>query len=736
MWAGAAAILLSVGGFGVVAPVASATSSVVQTDISNDDDEAASSPTATTDPKVTITSVGGSTLREGEDLSVDVSVSNPSSKTLDIASLSLLSHHEPLTSRVFLLNFMAGGASSLYPLVTQEDVQQVAPGGTVSFNLTVPSEELQWSGSFNSWGPRGIEVQVELKDGTLLTDRSIALVAPETDLTPMPAAVAMPLTQSAQGLASDELASAIDGLSAQDEATATPTTPTGSASTPTATSTADPAQASQASTFLSKMSIPGVTLFMDPTLAQDNSESVSGALSNFAGTPDTEVALTPLYDADVAALTHADNEALIEQTYEESANLAKSLDISGTTSYALLPSAVDQNTVEALDQSGLEGVLLSDQDIPHTGFTYATPSARTEVQAGDVQMPALAIDSAVSDALAGHVDSGQGTAELSALDSRQLVLGLSAITYRERPNDARAMVISLDRSDIAGFGSDSAARSQSDPLNPSNLSGTIRALMDASWVDPHTVTEMFALEPDDAQREDLPTEELNSGEITSNEINRLDTAQHTIATYANLSEDPDLILGPAGDTAKRALATGLRSESAIRQGLVDSVEAVSTLFSNSLSVQRSSTINIISEATELPLHIRNDLPVSAGVVIRIESHDNRLTATKDVAVSLPAHGTTNVSIPVEAHGSGNIQVEVHILDPKGNVIAPSQSVPIRVRADWENVGTLVIAILLAVILAVGIVRSLRRGRKHAPVDPAEFSQDQRASRRAVWRHRT
>ena len=95
-----------------------------------------------------------------------------------------------------------------------------------------------------------------------------------------------------------------------------------------------------------------------------------------------------------------------------------------------------------------------------------------------------------------------------------------------------------------------------------------------------------------------------------------------------------------------------------------------------------------------------------------------------------------MTIPVEAHGSGNIQVEVHILDPKGNVIAPSQSVPIRVRADWENVGTLVIAILLAVILAVGIVRSLRRGRKHAPVDPAEFSQDQRASRRAVWRHRT
>ena len=60
---------------------------------------------------------------------------------------------------------------------------------------------------------------------------------------------------------------------------------------------------------------------MDPTLVRDNDESVSGAVSNFEETPNTEVALTPLYDADVAALTHADAGAAAEADADRAALL-------------------------------------------------------------------------------------------------------------------------------------------------------------------------------------------------------------------------------------------------------------------------------------------------------------------------------------------------------------------------------------------------------------------------------
>lgn len=80
--AGLASLALCLGGFGLVPP-ASATP-VVGTVISDDDE-----------PTITITSVGGSTLAEGDDLRVDVTVANPGSETLSISSLSLFGNSSP-----------------------------------------------------------------------------------------------------------------------------------------------------------------------------------------------------------------------------------------------------------------------------------------------------------------------------------------------------------------------------------------------------------------------------------------------------------------------------------------------------------------------------------------------------------------------------------------------------------------------------------------------------------------
>ncbi|MGO1593196.1 MAG: DUF6049 family protein [Ancrocorticia sp.] len=731
-----AALLLPLGSLGAIVEESHAT--VVHTVISDDDGEASPTqspaPTPTgpqaTEPEATITSVGESTMDQGEDLHVDVSVSNPSSEPLDINSLSLSGHFSPIMSRTELARFMEGGGGALSPLFTDTSAQSIAPGGQRTLSMTVPAEQLQWSGSFDSWGPRGLQVEVLLGDGTWLADRSIAVVAPAPELMPMPAAVAMPVTHTAEELLEPSLSEDIASISTEPDGPASTPTPT---ATPTDSEESDAAESSRASTSVSEMSTPGVSLFVDPALAHGD-DSLATSLSDFEGTADTEVFLTPIYDADTTALTHAGAEEMIQQAYSSSEALAEELEMSADTDVAFVSGKTDQNTMNALDEAGVEGVLLSDQTIPQTGFSYATASARTSIQAGDVQMPGLAVDSLVSSALAGQIGEGEESAELSALDSQQMVLGLSALTYRERPNDPRAMVLAIDRAGLTEFGGDPAAPSPSSSLTEEDISGTIEALMEASWVDPHTVSDLIALEPSVAEREALPEKEANPGEITEAQIDQLSQAQKNIGWYANVSEDPSLIADPTQATVQKAFATCLRGQNSVRQELIGSLENLSSQFSDSLNVQPSSTINVISEATELPLHVRNDLPLSAGVVIQINSHDNRLVPKQDVAVSLPAEGTSDVAVPVEARGSGNVQVEVRILDPAGNVIGPSQTVQIRVRADWENVGTLVIAVGLAGIFSFGIVRSLRRGRQHAPVDPKEFSQDQRATRRAAWRH--
>src|SRR5690606_23046974 len=63
-------------------------------------------------------------------------------------------------------------------------------------------------------------------------------------------------------------------------------------------------------------------------------------------------------------------------------------------------------------------------------------------------------------------------------------------------------------------------------------------------------------------------------------------------------------------------------------------------------------------------------------------------------------------------GSGNVTVEVELVSaaqPQVRVAEPQEFV-VRVRADWESVGTVVVAVLLGIALVAGIWRTVRRGR--------------------------
>ncbi|MGO3815842.1 MAG: DUF6049 family protein, partial [Cellulosimicrobium funkei] len=71
-----------------------------------------------------------------------------------------------------------------------------------------------------------------------------------------------------------------------------------------------------------------------------------------------------------------------------------------------------------------------------------------------------------------------------------------------------------------------------------------------------------------------------------------------------------------------------------------------------------------------------------------------------------------VGVPVEGFASGNVTVEVELVSaaqPQVRVAEPQQFV-VRVRADWESVGTVVVAVLLVIALFAGIWRTVRRGR--------------------------
>lgn len=73
-----------------------------------------------------------------------------------------------------------------------------------------------------------------------------------------------------------------------------------------------------------------------------------------------------------------------------------------------------------------------------------------------------------------------------------------------------------------------------------------------------------------------------------------------------------------------------------------------------------------------------------------------------------------VHIPVHAVGSGNVDVDVVLYSPSGAVVGTGGDMQVRVRADWETVGTAVVAGVLVVLLVIGLIRTARRGRRMPP----------------------
>lgn len=130
-----------------------------------------------------------------------------------------------------------------------------------------------------------------------------------------------------------------------------------------------------------------------------------------------------------------------------------------------------------------------------------------------------------------------------------------------------------------------------------------------------------------------------------------------------------------------------------------------------VKVAETSTINMISEASSIPLRVVNSLPfpISASVVLRMP--DQRLRADSPAPEIVGANNAATFSIPVKAYGSGDLSVEAQVQTPTGAELGTPTELDIRVRAQWENVGTIVFGTVVVLLFAIGVVKSVKKGRR-------------------------
>jgi hypothetical protein len=612
-------------------------------------------------------------LAPGGTLTVTATVSNGTEQTLAAPVVELGVDRSATATRSGLESWSTAEATRrIGTRVGLQEPGPLAPGATAQVTFSVPAADLGLSAR-SDWGPRGLAVRLSDDGERLAVARSFVVWAPPGDVP----ALRLSMVAAVTGPPVDP-----DPV-VYDEALATATGSGGrlghlldaTAATTEIGWVVDPAlvAAAQASPD------PAVTGWVERLL-----EGAQGR---------TAFALRA-YDPDVAAYAHAGlplpDGTPLPGADPEPAVPDEPATASWRTDVAWPADTVPDVTTTALAaSSGATAVVVGgDALIPDRSLTYTpTGTAHVSTPAGDVT--ALVPDPVLTQV----VTAGGGSDPVAT----QRLLAETAVVARERPADARHVLVALPRGwdpDVAAFGA------------------RLAALQDAAWVDVAPIDELLAAPVPGEARTPLPEEAPAEGEIPPSQLHALDRTRAGLAAFATVAPDPAALTRPLEPGFVTPGAVAYRGVPEARSAAVQhSAQAAATVMGG-VSIQRGSPILLLAEEQSLPVRVANELPQDVEVQVVLRPDDPRLKAPQRPTTTVPAGSEVTVPVPVEAFGSGNVTVAVEVVsaaDPSVRVAAPAEFV-VRVRADWESVGTAVVGALLAIAMVAGIWRTVRRGR--------------------------
>ncbi|AXH34452.1 hypothetical protein DVJ78_02585 [Humibacter sp. BT305] len=617
----------------------------------------------------------------GAAYSVQVQVTNGTASTLAPGAVEVELDRTRLGDDAALSSWLApaDGVTATTVPVGSASMPSVPSGATHSVSVTIDPAAF----GLTEWGAYGVSAEVTVAGDVEATSRSAVVWnqggAPTADPVALVAPITVPVTTSAL-LSSDELKAytAPDGvLTAQLDAYAD----------------------------------RPVALAIDPriiasirALGTRAPESASAWLARLADVSNDTFALQ-YGDADLSAQAQAGLPSALTPT---------------SFSWALDASDFASGTVPSTDQllawnwtsTGVawprDGTVVADDfgfylasglETPLIGSSQLTDSSGGEFPGSSALIgdsPVLVSDRAASVAARGSVSDtdeitrGQSIAELSA--------ALAVDAQRSASTGDRGTLIVLDR----------------DSTPPASTDRLFSALEAVPWagttdfsdlVDSVRSTTASATLVDSAE----PAERVDQVRSVLGTIPRLDT-------FSSVLDDPQLIQGRSRAVALSTLANAWADQPAAFATATSDVVNATAKTLESVQIVDGSSITMVSNQSELPITLANDLPYPVNVVLHAVPSNGRLVVGQtDTPVTLEASSRKSVKIPLEAQvANGQVLLRLQLLAPDGTVLSSPPARQVTVSADWETVGTAVAGGLVVVLFGIGITREIiKRRRRHA-----------------------
>ena len=698
---------------------------------------AADAPPADGRVSVSVDSLAPEVLASGQDLQISGTIVNGTDEPLESVDLVVQVQRSTEIALSGLESWLADEGDAQLSTVITAGLSAIEPGATTTFAVTVPAKDLPLSGSAE-WGPRGVQVSVTEDGQSLARDRTIVVWDAGVAVDPTRVTVVVPVVASpaemnllAQGdkadpaavkalrtrvegllaLARPGVVLAVDpalmtALGAGDDLTS-PKDADGAGASPTpAPATEPPATEPDAEPTAEPAPATGPTPTAPPATGASPApdRTLAGALEA-AGRSGNLIVL-PWADADVSALAHLGEGDLTAGAFTRADETVAAWK-TGSTATALTSGPLDAETLALLPQT-VSTVIARPGDLPVAeDLTYA-PAGITTVDDRVVLVP----EASVSEAAAGILSTGSDSTALCALDARGLLRGQLAILTRQTPYRGRDIVVALDRADAAA-------------ADPAELGARLEAILASSWTQGRDLGAVVAdareqqSAGEQVQRDELPEQVLDGAEPSGADLNAAFQAANHLKSIGSVLADPQALLSPATDVVATSLSTLWRTDPRGRTAHIARARAAGDVVVQSLTAAPSSTINVISATADLPLRIVSGLDQAATVRVHLVPSSTRLQIDHDVTVTVPAQGQTTVLVPIKAVGSGDVDLSIELLAADGTAVGTPMTMRTRVRASWETVGTRVAAGLLVALLAGGITRTVRRGRRQDKQDRRE-----------------
>ena len=128
-----------------------------------------------------------------------------------------------------------------------------------------------------------------------------------------------------------------------------------------------------------------------------------------------------------------------------------------------------------------------------------------------------------------------------------------------------------------------------------------------------------------------------------------------------------------------------------------------------VSIVKGSAINLVSRESSFPVAVTNTLPGEVRVIVNLQSSSAKLVV-EDSAMQLviPAGTTINAQFPIRAIGSGNVVMVSWLTALSGRELGARVPINLTVNPDIETAAIVLFLSFVAVLMSIGVIRTLRR----------------------------